>query len=942
MNLTDYQIEELVKQGPRQSVEFRSDLPVRENDILNLARTMVSFANTNDGLIVIGADPKEKAIVGVDINNAESIEKDIIKIGQDRCSPPVIPEVAIRKIGRKNIIAVSVNAGKGKPYYAEGHCYIKDSQHVRIATSDEIQSMASGQKLVKKPVGGDNLPVENATYDDLDPAKIEDYIEKRKKKFKSEKDISTNILLENIGILIRSQGTSIPSIAGLLLFGKDPQRFLWSSSVNMAKFKGTDKGGSIIDRKELRATIPEMIDEAQQFVVRHMKLSGMFEGLKRLDLPEYPLVAVREAVANAIVHRDYNFKEACIRIFMFDDRIEIYTPGGLPGPVTVENMEYTQYSRNKIIVEALLLMEGYIEKLGTGVRRIKKAAQESGLREPQFIETGVDFILTLFAPGDKISLVEKWDRVNKVQKIIKPPKKPGEIASEGTGDGPEKEKTEIHERERVKPRKKELAAQEKRWAVFKIAVLAIMVIMAARSSGRYLHRKGSPTVRYQAASELHAAKEYERAISKYREFVKSFPDKEQSANAQYYIGSCFEMLGMERKAVKEYEEVILNYPHSDKAGHAQYWIAAIYQKQGLLDWAIEEFQKLILKYPDSPFLVEAFYALGDCYQRQNNPREAIKIYKTALDFHEGISLGFEHYQMGICFKKLGQYEEAGKMFRAVALNRSAEMKRITEAKKQLEEIDAILAEEERIIAAVELSKKKAGTAQGETKKKEEVAQPAGLEEFAQTAGAEELTQAYEIEEFAQTAGAEELTQAYEIEEFAQTAGTEELTQAYEIEEFAQAIDIEAESEEGSIQEPIADTRTIQQTAKESTKEQKIETYLKVAKNYFDSGQYQLAIDPWMEVLALDIYNTEAKEGIDKARAELEKAQKEQTEKAGQELKLIYGIIGSDDQATAVVNSKILEVGDLIDGKVVVKISSQGVILKDTDGEEEEISLEKQE
>jgi len=893
VNLTGYQIEEMVKQGPRRDVELRPDLPVKENDILSLARTMVSFANTSGGLIIIGADPKEKTIVGVNIYGSKSIEKDMVKIGQDRCSPPVIPEVAIRKVGRKNIVAVSVKAGKNKPYYAEGHCYIRDGQHVRVAASGEIQSMSPGRKLFKKGVGGDSLPVEKATYNDLDSAKIEDYIEKRKKRFKSEKDISTKILLENIGILVRRNGSLLPSTAGLLLFGKDPQRFLWSSSVNMAKFKGTDKAGSIIDRKELRATIPEMIDEAQQFVVRHMKLSGMFEGLKRLDLPEYPLVAVREAVANAIVHRDYNFKEACIRIFMFDDRIEIYTPGGLPGPVTVENMEYTQYSRNKIIVEALLLMEGYIEKLGTGVRRIKKAAQENGLKEPKFVETGVDFILTLFAPGDKISQVEKRDRVNKVQKIIKP----HEAALAETRDDPEKEKTEAREKEKLSPRKKEPITQEKRWAIFKMIVLGIMVIIASRSAVRFLHRKGDPVVQYQAASELHAAKKYEKAINRYREFIKRFPDKKQSANAQYYIGSCFEMLGMEGEAIKEYKRVILSHPLSDKAGYAQYWIATIYLKQGLLDRAIEEFQKLVRKYPDSPFLMEAFYALADCYQRQNSPHAAIQIYRTALDLQEGISLGFEHYQMGICFKRLGQYEEAGKMFRAVALNRSADMEWARGARKQLEEVDAILAEEERAAAMKELLKKKMEAAQVEAKKKKEIVR---------------------------------------------AVETEEVVRPGEIKEVAQAAKIEAGSEKENIQGPAGETLAIQQAGREITREQKIEAPLKTAKDYFDNGQYQQAIDAWRDVLALDVYNTEAKEGIDKARAELEKAQKEQMGEDEQDLMLIYGIIGKDDKAAAVVNSKILEVGDLIDGKEVVDISSKGITLKDGDGEKEEINLKKQE
>jgi len=185
-------------------------------------------------------------------------------------------------------------------------------------------------------------------------------------------------------------------------------------------------------------------------------------------------------------------------------------------------------------------------------------------------------------------------------------------------------------------------------------------------------------------------------------------------------------------------------------------------------------------------------------------------------------------------------------------------------------------------------------------------------------------------------------EAKKKKEIVRAVETEEVVRPGEIKEVAQAAKIEAGSEKENIQGPAGETLAIQQAGREITREQKIEAPLKTAKDYFDNGQYQQAIDAWRDVLALDVYNTEAKEGIDKARAELEKAQKEQMGEDEQDLMLIYGIIGKDDKAAAVVNSKILEVGDLIDGKEVVDISSKGITLKDGDGEKEEINLKKQE
>jgi ATP-dependent DNA helicase RecG len=157
-------------------------------------------------------------------------------------------------------------------------------------------------------------------------------------------------------------------------------------------------------KEEIRGTLAEQARRAEAFVVSNMRRGVRLEGLERIEETEYPVDVVREAIVNAVAHRDYQIRGDEIRVLMFSDRIELYSPGRLPGHVTVKNLLHERFSRNESIVQVLSDM-GFIERLGYGIDRMIRLMSEAGLPTPRFEETAAGFRVTLFGPGG--SLISK-------------------------------------------------------------------------------------------------------------------------------------------------------------------------------------------------------------------------------------------------------------------------------------------------------------------------------------------------------------------------------------------------------------------------------------------------------------------------------------------------------------------------------------------------------
>ncbi len=209
------------------------------------------------------------------------------------------------------------------------------------------------------------------------------------------RNASAQEILVRRGCLVWQEGTYLPTNASILLFGRDPQRFIRGACITAARFAG--KGmNDVFTRQDVAGTLPDQIRRAETFLVDNLRRDVLLgASMERAEQLEYPMEAARELVVNAVAHRDYSIKGDDIRLFIFADRLEVTSPGGLPGPVTLDNIVDERYSRNSIIVQVLADM-GFIERLGYGVDRVIALMREHALPAPQFSETGNGFRVRLF------------------------------------------------------------------------------------------------------------------------------------------------------------------------------------------------------------------------------------------------------------------------------------------------------------------------------------------------------------------------------------------------------------------------------------------------------------------------------------------------------------------------------------------------------------------
>jgi ATP-dependent DNA helicase RecG len=229
-----------------------------------------------------------------------------------------------------------------------------------------------------------------ATVNDLDYEQVANYL----KVLRLSNEANSQEVLHRRGCLIMEDGVLRPTYAALLLFGKHPQQWLPSASILAARFPGMAISDEFI-KQEIRGTLPEQLRQAETFTRDHLRSVARLVGLTRQETLEYPLEAVRELIVNAIAHRDYNLQGDTIHLHIFADRLEIHSPGGLPGPVNLENLLEARFSRNAVIAQVLSDL-GFVERLGYGLNRVITVMKQYNLPLPRFEEIGGSFRATLF------------------------------------------------------------------------------------------------------------------------------------------------------------------------------------------------------------------------------------------------------------------------------------------------------------------------------------------------------------------------------------------------------------------------------------------------------------------------------------------------------------------------------------------------------------------
>ena len=348
MNIT-----ELINQGESETTEFKTSLA----EWRDVVETISAFSNRNGGTIFIGVGDDCK-IPGID-NGKGTIENLVNQIKQNT-DPVIHPSIRVEVIDGRQVIVVDVEEGDTKPVLAFSRAFMRVGKSNKKLGYEGIRSLA----LRASKVYWDERICEGAGLEDIDEETVRRYLERReeiRKVRKPEKMVMESLLL-NIGAAKTVNDKIKPTNAGILFFCKNPQRFVLQSRLRTARFAGKTLTGDFLDRLDCSGTLWEMVEQAEDFVRKNIRLFGFRTeySFQRIDKLEYPIKAVREAIINALIHRNF-FEPADTRVAIFDDRIEVISPGSFPEGVMPQKPKHVPV--NPVLCQ-LMYDIGLIEKYG--------------------------------------------------------------------------------------------------------------------------------------------------------------------------------------------------------------------------------------------------------------------------------------------------------------------------------------------------------------------------------------------------------------------------------------------------------------------------------------------------------------------------------------------------------------------------------------------------
>jgi ATP-dependent DNA helicase RecG len=390
---------DFLKTGPGPRLNF-----LETPDAKEIAETLVAFANTEGGTLVVGL--KESGEAAQKVEN-EALAK-ALKDADSLCSPSIVTgnwEPVEMETG-STVYALRVPRSIELHALSDGRVLIRSEMDNRPLGGQEILKLASA----KSTGDYESEPVSGATKDDFSRKMIDEYLAKRAERTKRPYNGKVEDLLREIGAL---DAADRPTVSGILLFCEYPQQWMPQSGVVFAKFVGkTPRGDNGLAgysrREELIGPLPRLIESVWNLIWSEMAVSAVVKGLEREETFEYPQFAVREALVNAICHRDYRIKGRRIEVRMYSDRLEVISPGGLPGFITVENIVDEHFSRNPRVVNGLFQW-GYIEELGLGIDRMMEVMEQAGHLPPSFDARPYSFAVTLYNSREK-QVVPDWVR----------------------------------------------------------------------------------------------------------------------------------------------------------------------------------------------------------------------------------------------------------------------------------------------------------------------------------------------------------------------------------------------------------------------------------------------------------------------------------------------------------------------------------------------------
>jgi ATP-dependent DNA helicase RecG len=397
------EIERQLATGEDARAEFKEvvlgDRGVRSPNTEDMAAEMVAFANAEGGVIFLGVD--DAGIVrGLPEDRLADIENWIVNVATNNCDPALRPLIRRERLplpSRSEAVIMLVEIRRG--LYVHGTS--SGRHYVRVGSSKRILTAAPLARLFQERGRAfvfDEQAVPTATSEDLDRERLEQFFTSRPSA------IPWPDLLRNTKVVAQTEGgPDRPTVAGLLAFGKAPHTHLPSAYIEAAVYRGVRlTSDELVHAEKIEGRADVQIDDATEFVERFM-LKPARKPAGREDHPQYDIGAVHEAIVNAVAHRDYSIAGSKIRLFLFADRLELYSPGSPPNTLTIETMPYRVFTRNQLLVSFLSRMKSrrtglaFLESRGEGVRRILEASESHSGRRPVYELFGEELRLTIWA-----------------------------------------------------------------------------------------------------------------------------------------------------------------------------------------------------------------------------------------------------------------------------------------------------------------------------------------------------------------------------------------------------------------------------------------------------------------------------------------------------------------------------------------------------------------
>ena len=400
-------IEEILA-GESKNVEFKVQRPDKS---MKYMKTVVAFANGKGGRIIFGIDDKTREVVGIPDDKVFREIDAITNAISDSCEPTIIPDVYLQNINDKPVIVAEIRTGRRKPYYikAEG---LENGVYIRVSGTTRPADRDMSRELYYEcdARSFDSIICRDMEVTDEDIKSLCEQMKEvaiancKSNLQRSEvKDVTKNILL-SWGILKKDENEKIyPTNAYIYLTGQGGLR----SMIQCAVFKGTTRA-VFLDRRNYEGPLWKQVEEAVQFVFRNIRMGCRLEGVYRQDIYELPPDSIRELIVNAVMNCSY-IQNSNIQVAIYDDRLEITSPGGLLPGVTIELMkEGFSKIRNRSLANAFAYMN-LVEAWGSGIPKLMQAMQEYGLREPEFIDMEVAFRINLYRGQNEVIEVKNRD-----------------------------------------------------------------------------------------------------------------------------------------------------------------------------------------------------------------------------------------------------------------------------------------------------------------------------------------------------------------------------------------------------------------------------------------------------------------------------------------------------------------------------------------------------